>query len=107
MENLKTIFKKPLFIVLVVWLGLSVFVFSLARLNETKRITLTYNAHKTQCSKEKNDSIWKRQVLDELTDIRQLKIICSVKLDSLNQEMARIIAELRKVNRELKTTKFN
>lgn len=106
MENLKTKFKKPLFIVLVVWLGLSVFVFSLARFNETKRITLTYNAHKIQCSKEKDDFIWKKQLLEELTDIRQFKRAYSVKLDSLNQEMARTITELRKVNKRLKTTKF-
>lgn len=99
-------FKMPLSVVLaVVWFGLSIFVFRLARLNETTRRTLTYNAHKKQCSKEKDDSIWKEQVLDELTDVRQFRM-CSVKLDSLNQKMAQTIVELRKVNKRLKTTKF-
>lgn len=106
MESLKTNIKKPFFLVLIVWLGLSVFVFCLARRNENKGRSLTYNAHQIQCYKEKDDSIWKKQVLDELAGMRQFKMMCSIKLDSLNLKMTRTIVELREVNKRLKTTKF-
>lgn len=106
MESLKTNIKKPFFLVLIVWLGLSVLVCRLARWNENKGRTLEYNVHIIQSSKEKDDSIWKKQVLDELADMRQFKMMCSIKLDSLNKKMTRTIVELREVNKRLKTTKF-
>lgn len=106
MESLKTNIKKPFFLVLIVWLGLSVLVCRLVRWNENKGRTLEYNVHIIQCSKEKDDSIWKKQVLDELADMRQFKMMCSIKLDSLNKKMTRTIVELREVNKRLKTTKF-
>lgn len=106
MESLKTNIKKPFFLVLIIWLGLSIFVCRLARWNENKGRMLTYNAHQILCSKEKDDSIWKKQVLNELADMRQFKMKCSFKLDSLNLKMTRTIVELRIVNKRLKTTKF-
>lgn len=45
-------------------------------------------------------------MLDELADMRQSKMMCSIKLDSLNKKMTRTIVELREVNKRLKTTKF-
>lgn len=45
-------------------------------------------------------------MLNELADMRQFKMKCSFKLDSLNLKMTRTIVELRIVNKRLKTTKF-
>lgn len=58
--------SRLLFIVLViVWLVLSVLVFILAINNENRRSMMAHHECEVQKSKEKNDSLWKKQFLEE------------------------------------------
>ena len=107
MENLKRIIKSEitLLVMLIVWLGLSIFVCCMASFNENKRKMRMQNERNLQCSEDRHDSLWKKHVFVELADIKQKDRICSNKLDSLNIAVSQALVELRKMNRTLKARK--
>lgn len=96
MRNLKAD-KHQTVILLIVWLVLSILICHLAKSNVNMKRKSNVSEYNMQYSKMRNESLYKKHMLEKLANIQQIEKHYSYKLDSLNQSVLQVVIELRNI----------